>query len=257
MVDLGHRPQAWSAGLHHQPSERHSPRVDLPASGPIPVGGLLRAARALADCSQRSLGSRSGIPKSVISRMELDDTGQRTSIAAFVGALGVCGFTVTIHADGRRLRPDDDPERDRGDRRYPPHLEPHALERETDWWGFTRMHWLVPRVIELPSRVYHVSPWWRERWRERQPHPWWARFWEDSAHLAPPHQVHPSLERRRREERRRQEWIESWKRTTGRTSGSELPGPTPGSGASDCGPNQTSGHVAEPEPGAGEGLREQ
>ena len=234
--------------------------MDLVGSRAIPVSGLLRAARAVADVSQRGLAERSGVSKSAICRMEQDETGERTTLATFVRAMSACGLTVTVHANGRQLRPDDDPERDRARRRFPPHLEPHVLEREMDWWAFTRMHWLVPRTVELPSRVYHVSPWWRERWRRRQAHPWSARFWEDTAHLAPEFTVHPQIAARRRAEEMRQEWIRRWvEKTTGQRPGTarDVIAQEPASGAGDGGADEARGDIAEADPRGCERLGEE
>ena len=189
--------------------------------------------------------------------METDDTGEGTGLGAFVRAMNACGFTVSIHADGRKLRPDDDPERDRAKRRYPPHLNPHPVDDSAVWMSLGRGYWAARHMLNPPPRVYHISPEHRERWRTYMDHPWWARFWEDSAHLAPPHDVHPVLAKRRREEERRQEWIELWKAKTGWTAFTEAAGRTSDSGADQRGPDESGGHVAEPEPGAGEGLGEQ
>ena len=184
--------------------------MDLTDGRAIPVSGLLRSARALADVSQRALAKRTGIPRSVIARMEMDETGERTALGSFVRALNACGFTVSIHAEGRQLRPDDDPERDRARRRYPPHLEPHAVDDSMIWMSLGRDYWVVRHMLNPPPRAYHINPEHRERWRAHLDHPWWARFWEDSAPLAPPHKVHPILARRRKEEEIRQERIRWW-----------------------------------------------
>ncbi len=184
--------------------------MDLTDGRAIPVSGLLRSARALAEMSQRAVAARAGIPRSVIARMETDEHGQHTALRPFVEALNACGFTVTIHADGRKLRPDDDPERDRAHRRYPPHLNPHSVEDSIALIGLGRSYWAVQHMLNPPPRIYHISPEFRESWRSNLTHPWWARFWEDSAHLAPAHHVNPMLARRREREERRQAHIRSW-----------------------------------------------
>lgn len=184
--------------------------MDLTDGRPIPVSGLLRSARALAEMSQRAVSARTGIPRSVIARMETDETGRHTALRPFVEALNACGFTVSIHADGRKLRPDDDPERDRAYRRYPPHLNPHPVENSIALLGLGRSYWAVRHMLNPPPRIFHLNPEFRESWRSNLTHPWWARFWEDSAHLAPPHYVNPTLARLREREERRQAHIRSW-----------------------------------------------
>ena len=184
--------------------------MDLPVRGPVPVGSLLRSARAIADLSQRSLAERAGVPKSLVSRLELDDCGDRTSVAAFVRLLDACGITLTAHSGGRQLLPDDDPERDRGRRRYPPHLDPHPVESIADWWGWLRTSWDPERAVP-PPRIFHTKAFRRSLWRDSQPHPPHARFWADTAHLAPPYRVHPQLERRRQRHRESEAYLRKWR----------------------------------------------
>ena len=235
--------------------------MDLTDGRPIPVSGLLRAARALADVSQRALAQRTGLPRSVIARMETDETGQHTALGSFVRAVNACGFTVSIHADGRQLRPDDDPERDRGRRRYPPHLNPHPVDDSTIWMSLGRGYWVVRHMLNPPPRAYHLNPDYRERWRARLDHPWWARFWEDTAHLAPPHSVHPRLAARRRAEAGREEYIRRWveKVTGNRPEGAarDAFARESESGAGDGGADEAGGDIAQTHPRGGERLREE
>ena len=227
--------------------------MDLVDGRPIPVSGLVRAARAIADLSQRGLAQRTGITKSVLGRMETDDTGARTSLDAFVRALNACGFTVTVHRAGRSLRPDDDPERDRAHRRFPPHLDPHPPEHLNEWWSAWRLHSIATTYALFPPRVYHVSRRRRHRRRARLDHPWHARFWEDSAHLAPPFAVHPWVARRRRAqadaERRAAWWAAEEQRILREMTGSDSADPSDRwSAAGDGGANEVGGDHPESDP---------
>lgn len=186
--------------------------MDLPATSPIPVSGLLRAARAVADLSQRELAAASGLNRSTVSRLETDESGSSTSLRAFVRALGSCGFTVTVHQSGRQLLPDNDPERDRGKRRFPPHLEPHTPSGIQDSTDYRRIRAPQPMYGDLPTRIYRVNREWRDIYRERLDYPWSARFWEDTAELAPEFTVHPVIERQRRQAAFIQEAARRWMR---------------------------------------------
>ena len=221
--------------------------MDLANGSPIPVSGLIRSARAVADLSQRGLARRSGIAKSVVSRMETDETGEHTSLSAFVRALNACGFTVTVHAGGRKLRPDDDPERDRGHRKFPPHLEPHAPMRLEEWWGVRRFASFSELLAALPPRIYHVNPWHRQRHREALHYPWSARFWEDTAHLAPSFGVHPWLARRRMQLTEWEQQAATWHAQEARLL-REVAEQRAGLAARDGGADEGGGEVAEPLP---------
>ncbi|MDQ1494363.1 MAG: hypothetical protein QOG69_846 [Actinomycetota bacterium] len=101
----------------------------------FPADRYIRAARKLADFSQRELASRAGIPYSIVARVE--STPERARIGDFALLLRAAGLRMQVVDDsGREIAP----ERrelagltDRARRRYPAHLD--VRPGKSGWWG--------------------------------------------------------------------------------------------------------------------------
>lgn len=101
--------------------------ADQDEENPVPwldVPGVIRRVRRVLDLSQRDLARRLGVHHSLIGRWE---TGERSpSLPVFQQLLVWAGLNLEIHDigdSGLRLPMRRDPIRDRGDRRYPAHLD--------------------------------------------------------------------------------------------------------------------------------------
>ena len=150
---------------HAQPaepagSEGDEPPVDL---DPAPdVTGLLRAARHAADLSQRELARRVGVSPSTVGGVESGARG--IEVRSWARWLAACGWSVVVvDGSGLPVRPDDDPARDRGGRRYPAHLDVRPTGGWGDWWGdMYAGAWGVPA---RPSHTFCLSRDKRDFWR--------------------------------------------------------------------------------------------
>jgi transcriptional regulator with XRE-family HTH domain len=101
----------------------------------FPADRYIRAARKLADFSQRDLASRAGIPYSIVARVE--SAPERARVGDFALLLRAAGLRMQVVDDsGREIAP----ERrelagltDRARRRYPAHLD--VRPGKSGWWG--------------------------------------------------------------------------------------------------------------------------
>jgi transcriptional regulator with XRE-family HTH domain len=129
------------------------------------VDVLLRAARHVADLSQRELAARAGVDPATVARVEsgaIRSPGYRL-VQRLLAAAG-CQLTA-IGPEGAILlpRPYDD-ELDKGYRLWPAHLEVRPVVKEGDWWfGLTR-----PANVPLPA---FTAGWRRLEGRPRGHHP--------------------------------------------------------------------------------------
>src|SRR4051794_3009468 len=110
------------------------------------LAAMLRAARHTADLSQRELAERAHVSHGLIGRLEAG-TLRAPRLTTLVSILGAAGcHLVAVDAQGRplRLRPYDDV-RDRGQRRFPAHLEVRPVTHFSQWWAsLTMPHLPVP-----------------------------------------------------------------------------------------------------------------
>ncbi len=130
-------------------SEKHAPSGTLPLMevereskpeqrhpGTLPVVGLVRRVRRLADCSQRELSVAARVSQGTVSRIE---AGTLTpSITVMSRILGVAGLWLTaVDEHGRVVRPmgDWDDTRDGAERRYPSHLDTILDPEPGEWWA--------------------------------------------------------------------------------------------------------------------------
>jgi transcriptional regulator with XRE-family HTH domain len=101
----------------------------------FPIDRYLRAARRLADLSQRELAEKAGLTQSVVARAEHSPHLARLDqVARLLETAGL--RLLVIDNEGREFVPEDEEaanRRDRGYRRYPAHLD---VRPGTDgWWG--------------------------------------------------------------------------------------------------------------------------
>lgn len=108
-----------------------------PFDGKIP--GLVRRVRRILDVSQRGLAALLGVSQSVVARWETGRVSPRVS--ALHALLSLAGLTVEVHDEhGVEVTPmRDDGARDRGDRRYPAHVD------------LTVRGWWIPRGSETTA----------------------------------------------------------------------------------------------------------
>jgi transcriptional regulator with XRE-family HTH domain len=101
----------------------------------FPADRYIRAARKLADFSQRELASRAGIPYSVVARVE--STPERARVGDFALLLHAAGLRMQIVDNaGREIVPERRESADltdRARRRYPAHLD--VRPGKAGWWG--------------------------------------------------------------------------------------------------------------------------
>ncbi len=140
------------------------------AQTPGGVGRMLRALRARARLSQRTMAGFAGLSKTTYGAAE---TGERElTVSAFARAVGALGWVVELRSpDGSRLvaEPKDGPRDSRG-RRLPAHVEVFRVDAfGRNWWGATR--WVDPDR-RAPTWTYDVADH-RAEWR-RQIEAWLA-----------------------------------------------------------------------------------
>jgi len=101
----------------------------------FPADRYIRAARKLADFSQRELASRAGIPYSVVARVE--SAPERARVGDFALLLRAAGLRMQIVDNaGREIAPEQRESAgltDRARRRYPAHLD--VRPGKAGWWG--------------------------------------------------------------------------------------------------------------------------
>jgi transcriptional regulator with XRE-family HTH domain len=136
------------------------------------AGRWLRAVRRQRQLSQRELADRAKVPLSTISRIESGASVPR--LDTFVAILARAGYELVISDNcGRMLQLDADHDRlrDRGNRRFPAHLEsgktPWYFDHENPnrWWGWERIAW--PFTDDwVPEHTYwrRPAPWGTGKW---------------------------------------------------------------------------------------------
>ncbi|HET9516981.1 MAG TPA: helix-turn-helix domain-containing protein [Actinoplanes sp.] len=140
----------------------------------LDLGALLRALRRSADLSQRELALGSGVPQSTVARIE---TGAVTnpSFRTVERLVRAAGHQLRAGRPGTgrpgAAQPSAVPHeqlRDRGDRRYPAHLDVTEVTSPEQWWG----SWWTSSLIrslwplgEVPSVTFDLS---RRRRDERR-----------------------------------------------------------------------------------------
>lgn len=102
----------------------------------LPVPGLIRRVRRIADLSQRQLADHVGVARSTIARIE---TGARTpGLPLLMRLLAVADLRLVVVDSGNRLvepmRVWDD-RRDGAERRYPAHLDIILDPKRGEWWA--------------------------------------------------------------------------------------------------------------------------
>jgi hypothetical protein len=101
----------------------------------FPAGRYIRAARAIADVSQRELAVRAGVPFYVVARVE--STPECARVGQFACLLEAAGLhLIVVDDEGREVQPEgiEQTKRvDRGRRRFPAHLD--VRPGKEDWWG--------------------------------------------------------------------------------------------------------------------------
>ena len=101
----------------------------------FPADRYIRAARAIADVSQRELATRAGVPNHVVTKAEAAPRYARVDrFACLLEAAGL--HLIVVDDDGREVKPEgiEQAKRlDRGRRRFPAHLD--VREGKDDWWG--------------------------------------------------------------------------------------------------------------------------
>ncbi len=111
-----------------------------PFDGEVP--GLVRRIRRILDVSQRGLAAALGVSQSVVARWETGRTSPRASVVQRL--LEMAGLRVRFHdaESGEVVEPmRDDGARDRGNRRYPAHVDLRVI----GWW--------MPRGTECTADV--------------------------------------------------------------------------------------------------------
>jgi transcriptional regulator with XRE-family HTH domain len=101
----------------------------------FPTDRYLRAARALADLSQRELAEKAGLTQSAVARAE--HSPHLAQVGQFARLLETAGLRLlVVDNEGREFAPEGEEapnRRDRGYRRYPAHLD---IRPGTEhWWG--------------------------------------------------------------------------------------------------------------------------
>ena len=120
----------------------------------------MRAARAVADLSQRELAMRAGMSHSVVAKTE--HTPQYARVEQFARLLEAAGLHLIVVDDaGREVDPESIEQTkrvDRGRRRFPAHLDVRAGKE--DWWGDG---WPM-FAGKTPEYTFDRSRWYRD-WR--------------------------------------------------------------------------------------------
>ena len=101
----------------------------------FPADRYIRAARAIADLSQRELATRAGVPDHVVVKTEAAPRYARVGqFACLLEAVGL--HLIVVDDEGREIAPEDIQQAkrvDRGRRRFPAHLD--VRPGKDDWWG--------------------------------------------------------------------------------------------------------------------------
>ncbi len=120
----------------------------------LDVRAILRAARRDADLSQAALARRAGMAQPTVASYESGARG--ISVETFQHLLGRCGWSlIAVDANDELRALVDDPRRDRGGRRYPPHLDVRRTGLPGDWWGdYYPGVWGVP---PRPTWTFHLD----------------------------------------------------------------------------------------------------
>ena len=103
---------------------------------PLPVSGLVRRARRIADMSQREMARAAGVSQAAVSKVEAETLVP--SLALLQQLLGAAGLRlVVVDGDGRVVRPMEvwDETRDGAERRYPSHLDTILDPEPGEWWA--------------------------------------------------------------------------------------------------------------------------
>ncbi|HEU4912618.1 MAG TPA: helix-turn-helix domain-containing protein, partial [Actinomycetes bacterium] len=140
---------------------------EQPASAAQAAGDLLRAARRLADLSQRELAERSGVALSVVARIESGETAA-PRLSTLVGLLAAAGCHLELR-DGSSCEQDDRPLTDRAGRRFPAHLDVREVRTFGTWWG----DW--PMLSTRAEKIWHHAP------RQRPAHTFDLARWRRDA----------------------------------------------------------------------------
>lgn len=131
------------------------------------LGAVLRAGRRTADVSQRQLAARAGVPHSLVARLETERHGlvDLPRLGAVLAALGLRLVVVDAQGCPVQAEPPGQP-RDRGGRRFPPHLDLRKVhEHGWNWWGWLRYStWSYP---PQPDYTFDLDRAARDVWRER------------------------------------------------------------------------------------------
>jgi hypothetical protein len=102
----------------------------------FPADRYVRAARALADLSQRELAIRAGLPHHVVAKAEAAPRYAEV-VSQFASLLEAAGLhLIVVDEEGREVAPESLQQAqrvDRGRRRFPAHLD--VREGKDDWWG--------------------------------------------------------------------------------------------------------------------------
>ena len=102
----------------------------------LPIPGLVRRARRIADLSQREMATAAGTASSTIGKIEAETL--TPSVGLFQRVMAVAGLhLVVVDADGRVVLPmgDWDDTRDGAERRYPSHLDTILDPEPGEWWA--------------------------------------------------------------------------------------------------------------------------
>ena len=124
---------------------------------------FVRAARRTGDLSQRELAREAGVSKSLVSRIESQETDPRFSVMCRLLAAAGCRLLVLDRHGSALARSDTDHLLDGGLRRYPAHLDIRAVDSPRDWWFGT----FPTDGSPLPRHTYDLSRWERDVRRRR------------------------------------------------------------------------------------------
>ena len=130
----------------------------------FPADRYIRAARAIADCSQRELAMRAGVTHRVVAKTE--HTPQYARVEQFARLLEAVGLhLIVVDDEGREVQPESVEHAklvDRGRRRCPAHLD--VRPGKEDWWGDG---WPM-FAGKTPEYTFDRSRWYRDWRRERE-----------------------------------------------------------------------------------------
>jgi transcriptional regulator with XRE-family HTH domain len=163
--------------------------------GSLPIAGLVRRARRIADMSQRQLARAAGVSQSAVSRMETENLVP--SLGLLQRVLGAAGLSLVVaDAHGQVVQPmaDWDNTRDGAERRYPSHLDTILDPEPGEWWADIY-------GLARPPETYYRDRDFRDQQRRRSQ--WEVRV-KKYRHVPPP--PNPVLRRWR------QEWLQSLSR---------------------------------------------